>query len=149
MQTDFPAIAECSPKRVLWKLATCEDFFDRDHDTLVVDVENQSLKYAWDIAAPGATQKEIRVWRTAALAMRMNEPLPRFSEDDVYKMILPGRDLRSTELQRIFSCSHPHITTLRPLLVVTREPVQADGPNSFTVFSRASVLAFLQSRRLS
>lgn len=149
VQTDFPSITEETPKRVLWKLSTCEDYFDRDHDTLVVDVENQSLKFAWDIAAPGAAQKEIRVWRTAARSARHNRPLPNVSEEDVYKMILPGRDLRSTELQRIFSCSHPHITTLRPLLVVTREPRQADGPYAFTVFSRASVAAFLRSRRLS
>lgn len=149
MQTDFPAITEETPKRVLWKLSTCEDYFDRDHDTLVVDVENQALKYAWDIAAPGATQKEIRVWRTAARACRHNRPLPRLSEEEVYTLILPMRDLRSTDLQRIFSCSHPHITTLRPLLVVTREPQQADGPYAFTVFSRASVLAFLKARRLS
>lgn len=149
MQTDFPNITELAPKRVLWKLSTCEDFFDRDHDALVVDVENQSLKFAWDIAAPGSTQKEIRVWRAAALALRRNEPLPRVTEDEVYRLILPNRDLRSTELQRIFSCSHPHITTLRPLLVVTREPLQADGPNAFTVFCRASVIAFLKARRLS
>ena len=149
MQTDFPAIIDNAPKRVLWKLSTCEDFFDRDHDTLVIDVENQTLKFAWDIAAPDATQKEIRVWRNAALAARQNQPLPSFTEDEVYKLVLPNRDLRSTELQRIFSCSHPHITTLRPLLVVTREPLQADGPNAFTVFSRASVVSFLRDRRLS
>jgi hypothetical protein len=149
VQTDFPTIIDESPRRVLWKLGTCEDFFDRDHDALVIDVENQTLKFAWDIAASGAEQKEIRVWRNAALALRRNEPLPAVTEDDVYRMILPGRDLRSTELQRILSCSHPHIATLRPHLVVTREPLQADGPNAFTVFSRASIVAFLRSRRLS
>lgn len=149
MQADFPTIIDDAPKRVLWKLATCEDFFDRDHDTLVIDVENQTLKFAWNIAAPGAEQKEIRVWRNAALAFRRNERLPTITDEDVYRLILPNRDLRSTELQRILSCSHPHITTLRPLLVVTREPLQADGPNAFTVFSRDSIVEFLRSRRLS
>src|SRR6185369_16719105 len=119
--------------RPLIKLSSCVDFFDRDYDTLIIDVENQQLRFAWDIAAPGATRREVRVWRGSAMAFCQNQPVPKISEEEVYKLILPNRDIRSTELQRIFSCTHPHVTQLAPLFVVTRPPAQADGPNSFTV----------------
>lgn len=149
MQTEIQTITETSPRRALWKLSSCEDFFDRDYDTLIVAVENQTVKFAWDIAAAGTARREIRVWRTAALAYFNQRPLPRVSEDDVYRLIFPNRDLRSTELEKILSCTHQHIYELAPLWTITRAPVQADGPHAFTVFDRNSVIAFLRSRRIS
>ena len=130
-------------------LESCADFFDREHDVLVKDVENQVIKFTWDIAAPGAARREIRIYAPSAWAFCYQQPMPKLSEDDVYKLILPNRDLRSTELQRIFACSHQHVYELKENFIVVREPLQADGPNSFTVFSRASIVAFLKSRRLS
>jgi hypothetical protein len=149
MQMDFSNQIELPPSRPLLKLSTCEDFFDRDYDTLIVDVENRVLRFAWDIATPETTRREVRLWRGAALAWYHDKPIPKLTEDDVYKLILPNRDLRSTELERILSCTHQHVYALAPLLVVTQAPLQADGPHSYTKFSRASVVAFLRSRRLS
>lgn len=149
MQTEIAAITESAPRRALWRLTSLEDFFDRDHDALILAVENQELKFAWDIAAPGTARREVRVWRAAALANFHGEPLPDVTEDDVYRRIFPNRDLRSTELERILSCTHQHIYELAPLWTITRAPQQADGPLSFTVFDRNSVIAFLRSRRLS
>lgn len=131
------------------KLESCADFFDRDYDVLVKDVQNQIIKFAWDIATPGAERKEIRIYAPSAWAFCYNQPMPKLSEDDVYRMILPNRDIRSTELERILACEHKHIYRLAPVLVITRKPLQEDGPNSFTVFSRASIVDFLRSRRLS
>lgn len=149
MQMDFSNQVELPATRPLLKLSSCEDFFDRDYDTLILDVENRILCFAWDIASPGTTRREVRLWRGAALAFYHDRPVPKVSEDDVYKLILPNRDLRSTELERIFSCTHQHIYSLADLLSITRPPVQADGPNSFTVFSRASIVTFLRARRIS
>jgi len=135
--------------RPLIKLSSCVDFFDRDYDTLIIDVENQQLRFAWDIAAPGATRREVRVWRGSAMAFCQNQPVPKISEEEVYKLILPNRDIRSTELGRILSCGHNHIFQLASVFEVIRGPVQIKGPTSFTVFARASIVEFLRKRRLS
>ena len=130
-------------------LESCADFFDRDCDTLRLDVENQLIKFAWDIATAGSTARCIRIYAPSAWAFCYNKPMPRLTEDEVYRLILPGRDIRSTELQRILACSHQHVHELKIYFRVVRQPVQADGPNSFTVFARQSIVDFLKSRRLS
>lgn len=132
-------------------LESCADFFDRDYAVLLQDVENQVIKFAWDIAVlQGEGQTPcIRIYASSAWAFCYQQPMPQLSEDDVYRLILPNRDLRSTELKRILACSSDHIHNLKPHFTVVREPSQADGPNSYTVFSRASVVDFLRSRRLS
>lgn len=130
-------------------LKSCADFFDREYDTLVVDVENQLIKFSWDIATAGAASREIRIYAPSAWAFCYQKPMPALSEEDVYRLILPNRDMRSTELKRILACSHQHIHELKAYFTVTREPRQADGPNSFTVFARESIVNFLKSRRLS
>lgn len=137
-------------------LESCCDFFDRDYDTLVVDVENRVIKFAWDIQtgsglnAPSA-RREIRIYAPSAWAFCYQRAMPAISEEDVYKLILPNRDIRSTELQRILACSHQHVHALKDagFFRVVREPAQADGPNSFSVFSRASIETFLRARRIS
>lgn len=130
-------------------LASCADFFDREYGALAIDVENHVIKFAWDIAAAGAERREIRIYAPSAWAFVYNRPMPAITEDEVYRLILPGRDIRSTELERILACEHKHVYNLKSLLTVTREPLQADGPNSFTVFSRDSIVRFLRSRRIS
>lgn len=132
-------------------LESCADFFDRDYATLVVDVQNRVIKFAWDIALLQGDRQTpcIRIYAPSAWAFCYQRPMPALSEEDVYKLILPNRDLRSTELKRILACSSDHVHNLKEFLTVTRPPRQADGPDSFTVFSRASVVAFLKARRLS
>ena len=130
-------------------LDACAAFFDRDYDTLVVELENRIIKFAWDISLAGTTRREIRVYAASAWAFCYNRPMPQISEDEVYKLILPNRDIRSTELKRIFACSHQHVHELKQYFMITREPVQEDGPNSFSVFDRGSIETFLRSRRIS
>ena len=138
-------------------LESCADFFDRDYAELVEDVENHLIKFAWDISIEGGRQddagkikrRDIRIYAPSAWAFCYQKPMPVISEDVVYKLILPNRDIRSTELQRILACSHQHVHELKKFFRVVREPLQADGPNSFTVFARQSIVDFLKSRRLS
>ena len=130
-------------------LEACAAFFDRDYDTLAVDVENQVIKFAWDIATEGADRREIRIYAPSAWAFCYQRPMPSLSEEEVYKAILPNRDIRSTELERILACSHNHVHEIKRHFVLIRGPMQADGPNSFSVFSRESIVTFLKSRRLS
>ena len=130
-------------------LESCADFFDREYATLIEDVENRLIKFAWNIAVDLAARKEVRIYAPSAWAFCYQTPMPAISEDVVYKLILPNRDIRSTELKRILACSHQHVHELKQNFVTTREPLQADGPNSFTVFSRPSIVDFLKARRLS
>jgi hypothetical protein len=130
-------------------LESCADFFDREYDDLTIDLENRLIRFAWDISAAGASRREIRIYAASAWAFCYGRPMPALTEEEVYKTILPARDIRSTELRRILACSHQHIYELLPNFLVTRPPVQADGPNSFTVFSRQSIVDFLKSRRIS
>jgi hypothetical protein len=130
-------------------LESCADFFDRDYDTLILDVENRLIKFAWDISTAGAARREIRIYAASAWAFCYQKPMPAITEDAVYKLILPNRDIRSTELKRILACSHQHVHEIKENFVTVREPLQADGPNSFSVFCRASIEKFLRSRRLS
>jgi hypothetical protein len=141
-------------------LESCADFFDRDYDTLILDVENQVIKFVWDISARGAElrtpnserrtpRREIRIYAPSAWAFCYQKPMPAISEDEVYRLILPGRDIRSTELKRILACSHQHVHELKDNFITTRHPLQEDGPNSFSVFSRASIEKWLRSRRIS
>jgi hypothetical protein len=149
MQMDFANVVELPRTKPTLALESCADFFDRDYDTLVVDVENRLIKFAWDISTPGASRREIRIYAPSAWAFVYHRSMPLISEDDVYRLILPGRDIRSTELKRILACSHQHIHELKSQFVVTREPLQADGPASFSVFSRESIVRFLHARRIS
>jgi hypothetical protein len=140
-------------------LESCADFFDRDYDTLILDVENRVIKFVWDIASrkaetlktetPEKKRREIRIYAPSAWAFCYQRPMPQIAEDVVYKLILPSRDIRSTELQRILACSHQHVHELKSNFTIVREPQQADGPNSFTVFSRQSIVDFLKARRIS
>lgn len=136
-------------------LESCADFFDRDYQTLVLDVENHVIKFTWDISAQGAMpdgvvkRREIRIYAASAWAFCYQKPMPTLTEEAVYKLILPNRDIRSTELQRILACSHQHVHELKSNFTVTREPVQMDGPNSYSLFARGSIVDFLRSRRLS
>lgn len=147
-QLQFTAIELPRTKPTL-ALESCADFFDRDYGALTEDVENQVIKFAWDIAAAGAARREIRIYAPSAWAFCYQRPMPQLTDDQVYKLILPNRDIKSTELQRILACSHQHIHVIKEHFTVTRPPRHEDGPLSYTVFARASIESFLRSRRLS
>lgn len=149
MQMDFSNVIELPRTKPTLALESCADFFDRDYGALAADVQNRVIKFSWDIATEGARKKEIRIYAQTALAFFLGKPIPKMSEEDVYKIILPNRDIRSTELERILACSHQHVHAIKTHFTVTREPVQEDGPNSFTVFDRQSIVNFLKARRLS
>lgn len=137
-------------KRPLIKLSSCEDFFDRDYDSLAADAEAGIFLFAWNIAQPDAQRRELRVWRDSAMAVWHNRPLPKITEDDVYRLILPMRDIRSTELMRIFSCSQELVRDLDTTrCLIPKCPRRAeDGPNAYTLYERAGIESFLRSRRL-
>ncbi len=146
-------IAANLKRHPLWKVKTIEDFFDLSRDLVMAKIENGEFPWAFNIAT-SARRSEPRVLgycvmeKTAGpfegIGATRNLELP-----EVINFILPQRDVRSTELQRLLSCDQGHVYHLAPNFTVTKKPAAKTGPHSFTVFSRASVARFLQKRRMA
>ena len=138
---------------------------DRDEDEVLAAIESGVLGWAWNIGCPNAERRELRIWRDSLLALlegRRQEtggPEGRSQEDskeqkplsleEILRGVLPNRPVRSTELQRFFSCSSTHITHLLRdgCLTAAGRRQRDDGPNSFTRITRDSVVKFLTDRR--
>lgn len=122
---------------------------DRGEDEVLQAIETGALAWAWNIATPEATRREIRVWRDSLLALLNGEKELDQDETVILSKWLPPRDLRSPELQRLWSCSSTHIHALLSAGALTQigVPESTQGPRSFAVISRESVVAFLRWRR--
>lgn len=124
---------------------------DRSEDEVLHAIEGGALAWAWDIRSPGAERRELRVWRDSVLAVMRGQRDPETTEDKVMASILPARDIRSPELQRLWSCSSTHIHTLMDAgqIATAAAPAAARGPASYAVITRASAAAFLRLRRIT
>ena len=139
-------------RRPLWKVKTIEDFFDLPRARVMAKIESGEFPWAFNIGQ-GKHTKEPRILAYSVLEAQIgpfegigatkNLQLP-----ELINLILPARDVRSTELGRLFSCGHDQIRKLTPNFIITKKPAAQDGPLSFTVFSRASVAKFLAQRRM-
>ena len=140
-------------RRPLWQLATVSDCLDMPREEIEAEIESGKIPWAFNIAATTKTRQETRVLGACIVERAMgpvngigatqNMQLP-----EVLNLVLPARDIRSTELQRIFSCTHQHVYQLANNFRVTRKPESHDGPESCTVFARSSVASFLGERRI-
>lgn len=123
---------------------------DRDEDDILGAIDCGVIHWAWDIASPGAARREIRIWRDSLIALLGRTKERDVDEAQVLDGFLPNRDIRSTEIQRWFSCSSTHVHAMLHQSVFTqvRRPSAICGPMSYSVVSRESVAAFLRARRL-
>lgn len=129
---------------------------DRGEDYVLAAIETGALPFAWDIRGAASSRREIRIWRSGLLVWLAN-PLAALAgittfpeEQTVLVSMLPHSrpELRGTELQRMFSCGHSHVINLITdgLLVSTTKA--RTGANGSPRITRASVLKFLQNRRV-
>jgi hypothetical protein len=140
-------------RRPLLRVQTVQDCLDKTRDEVNAMIDSGELAFAFDLAAKRESRTDPRVftlcvaentgWKNPA-GQTKNYRLP-----EVLGMILPQRDVRSTELKRIFACSSKHIYKLAENFTIARKPTVNDGPNSYTVFRRTSVEKFLAGRRMS
>ncbi len=139
-------------RRPLWKLGTVADFMDLDTAQVMARIEDGTFPYAFNLgnsgrcAAPrilAVSVLEKKLGRLPDIGATKDLDLPA-----VIDLVLPARDVRSTELQRLFSLSQQIIHKHGRNFKVTRKPKATDGPNSYTVFNRASVAAWLAKRRI-
>jgi len=140
LQIDLPAA------RPLVPVEACMVLCDADEDEILRHIEDGSLAWAFNIGEPTALRREIRVWRDALLKVlrRQDTPMPATPEE-VISRFLPQRDLRTSEIQRLFSCSSQHVHDLMRTrcLIVARAATAASGPNAAALITRASVQSFL------
>lgn len=139
--------------RPLLPLEVVMVLLDRNEDDVLALIDTGELSWAWDIRTPAADRREIRVWRDDVLrhldrtsrGIRPADPLPL---DQVMTAILPHSrpEIRSTEIQRIFSCSSSHVLNLVQAGCLAGLNAPGTGPNGFVRVTRLSVIQFLQLR---
>jgi len=135
--------------RPLWPMEACMCLLDQNEDQVLALIEDGSLSLAFDIAAPGATRREIRIWRESLLAVLQESKQPKADKARaIIDEMMPGRDLLHREVQRILSCSVSHVTEL-----IRLEALVGIGPRPehsctghMTRISRVSLAAFLERR---
>ena len=107
--------------------------------------------HCWNISATGgrSARREMRVFYLDVDAVLAGKPIPKLSLKECIAQFVPAtRGLKGTELQKLFTCGPDLIHDLDAagLLQVERERAAAVGPRASRLYSRASIIAFLESR---
>jgi hypothetical protein len=135
----------------LLRVETVQDCLSASRDQVNKMIESGELPFAFDLANE-SKRADPRVF-ALCVAEKTGWKSPcgqtkNFNLPEVIGMILPKRDLRSTELMRILACSHQLVHDSKNKFTVARKAAASSGPNSYTVFTRASVATFLAKRRM-
>ena len=136
-------------RRPLVTLEGAVTLLDLDPIAVTHACENGLLGWAFDLG--GGERRELRIWRGSIAAWLRSggrDGAARTPEREVIADILPGRDLRSSELWRRLSISRQHLVTLLPDLKVVAPATQARGVNAAELIARDSARQLLLSRRL-
>ncbi len=123
---------------------------------LINACDGKVFHHAWDISSgagrPGmARRRELRVFYADVDAVLGGRPIPALSLKDCLAQFIPAtRGLKGTELQSLWTCGPDLIHDLDAagLLQVERERAAAQGPRASRLYSRASIVQFLESRFL-
>jgi hypothetical protein len=128
---------------------------DENEDRVLELIEDGSLCLAFDIASPGSSRREIRIWREALVARLTDQPQPKLArtlrpivEEMIPGKDIPGREVVHREVQRILACSGTHVTDLvrlEALFAVGPRPVHS-CTSHMTRIARVSLAAFLERR---
>lgn len=158
----IPVTRPLVPLPVVMVLTDCKEY------DLMKRIEDGSLAWAWDISRASARRREVRIWRVSVLDFLRTQGNPdqamnrhnAMLESEVLPSLFPHSrpELRSPELQRLFSASQTHIQGL-----IDAECLRAVGwgdhnhdmndrppcgPNSYVRIARKSVVEFLQAQRI-
>lgn len=133
-------------RRPLWNCQTIQDCMDLTRREVMDRIENGIFPFAFNLGN-GVRKAEPRVLALSIVEAQLG-PLPaigatrKLSLPQVFDLILPQREIKSTELQRLLSCGNGWFRKTKSSLVITRQPTVLDGPNSYYIVSRASVADF-------
>ena len=140
--------------RCLTTAETLRDLLRITHDEVMAAVDSGVVPYAFDLRTPGADRLEIRIWHPSAEALVKSggkDSGPRIPTDDLLHHLVPGHDVRSSNLERWWTVSHQHIHALIKAgsLPVRRAPSVRLGPHSFFLLAADGLRTFLRTRLIS
>lgn len=121
----------------------------KDMRALIDDCDSGAFGHCWDISAGAGQRREMRVFYLDGLAVLHSEPRPKLSYVDCLAKFIPAtRGLKGTELQRLWTCGPDLIHDLDHAghLFVERDRLADKGPRASRLYSRTSILAFLNRR---
>lgn len=123
---------------------------DQDQDAVLALIEDGHLAWAWDIRSREAERREVRIWRESLISHLAGHRQPDLDELTVIDSILPhfGPDIRSPQLQRLFTASQGHIGNLIDQGLIHGLNEATTGKNGFVRVSRDSIVNFLRRRRI-
>jgi hypothetical protein len=136
-------------RRPLVTLEGAVTLLDLDPIAITQACETGLLGWVFDLGT--GDRRELRIWRGSIAAWLRSggrDGASAAREADVVADILPGRDLRSSELWRRLCISRQHLASLLPELKIAAPAVQARGVNAACLISRESARRFLLQRRL-
>jgi len=146
-----PIARQCREEDPLCAIVEIKRRLGANEDEVLALIEQGSLFWAFDIAAPGATKREIRVWHQSVDDYEEKTCAMR-SLDEVIRDILPKHRkpaLRATELMRALNCSQLHIYNLiaaKQFDLV--DPNWRPGPGGSAQLTRTSAASFLKRRKV-
>jgi len=142
-------------RRPLWTSEMVQTVLDIFPPRLAGMIESGELPWAFnlgngknrlDVRVLAASVVEHKLGPIAAIGATKNLNLP-----EVINLVLPQRNVRGAELQRIFQVGTKHIQTLSEAGDIQRvaEKLPKVGPNASPRFTRASLEKFMAKRRIA
>ena len=132
---------------------TVMNLLDITRDQVKAKIEDGTFFWAFEVGQ-SKRRSEPRILALSVVEQQLG-PLPAIGATrnlklpQVIDLILAARDLRSTEIKKLFACGNDWLRDMKPNFVVVQGAKSTSGPNSYTVFSRASVADWLGKRRMT
>ncbi|MGA2028548.1 MAG: hypothetical protein ABSG87_00530 [Verrucomicrobiota bacterium] len=144
-------------RRPLWHPATVEECLDIQRPKLTALLDSGELPWAWNLGA-GRARKELRILAHCVVERVMGElkeigATRNLKLPEVVNLILPQKReaLRSVEIQRLFHCRADMLRDLHKAGEIKKvsENLPGHGPNASPRFTRESLAALLEKRRIT
>ena len=131
-------------------IETCRAVIGRDEDFVMSLIESGGLKFAFNLACPGAKRRLPRVLSLSVLDYVNGTDSQPPDVDGVLRYVLPGTNeiVRASWLGHRFSCGSTHVNGLIAARCLVEIPDANRLPRSTRQVTRASAVKFLKLRRL-
>jgi hypothetical protein len=144
-------------RRPLWQADTVQECLGITRAKLVEMIQSGEVPWAWNIGL-GHSRKELRILGLSIVELQSGPirgigSTRNFGLPEVAGLILPKtrETLRGRELQMLFQCNPDTIRHLHDAGELDRVPEKLDkhGPNSSPRYTKASLVRFLETRRIT
>lgn len=138
--------------RPLFHRQTVQDCLCLSREAVNKMIQSGELAWAFDVGI-GNYRSEPRILTLCIVEQQLG-PIPAIGASknlrlqEVVNLIFPQRNIRSTELKRIFSCGNDWFRHNRHNFKIVQPARAKDGPYSYCVISRQSAADFLVKGRM-